>query len=220
MERGKDQADHLLQLSVGSIVDSRNQEVRRGLSRYFRTHGLYFHPCVVQHPVYSIANTRLACFASFRASIASKALLPRFALPTGKGRLYAGFQEHHKDVMKSKKMESVDKEDEYCPQVLVALISSVDTDLTLTKATRVVMFEPLSKFTDEEQAISVGQNKAVKVWKFSCAGKRGVGYERVVKKLNSARNMFVEDGSLWQAKDDEAGQVGDQVMAEVGEDPS
>ena len=122
--------------------------------------------------------------------------------------------------MKSKKMESVDKEDEYCPQVLVALISSVDTDLTLTKATRVVMFEPLSKFTDEEQAISVGQNKAVKVWKFSCAGKRGVGYERVVKKLNSARNMFVEDGSLWQAKDDEAGQVGDQVMAEVGEDPS
>lgn len=136
-------------------------------------------------------------------------------------RLYAGFQEHTVDVTRKGEIEVVKTETraENCPQVLVALISSVGVGLTLTKATRVVLFEPSNKPTDEEQAICrahrVTQTKPVKVWKFSCAGPNGVGSERTVKSLNSARNMFLEDGSLWNVNDAEAKQVDDQVIIEI-----
>lgn len=70
-------------------------------------------------------------------------------------RLYAGFQEHTEDVVKNGEVESVKIQTsaDFYPQVLVALISSVGVGLTLTKAMRIVMFEYLSKPTDEEQAI-------------------------------------------------------------------
>ena len=100
----------------------------------------------------------------------------------------------------------------------MALVSSVGVGLTLTKATQVVMFGPLGKPTDEEQCFGrahrLSQTEPVKVYKFHCAGAQGVDSERVVKQLSSARSMFGEEGSLWQAKNDEAGT---DVLGDLGE---
>ena len=123
---------------------------------------------------------------------------------------YEGFEEKTEDIGEGDEVQTVRTEvrPDFCPQVLVGTFNALGTGLTILKGTRIIMWEPNSKPTDEEQALGrahrVNQKNTLVVWKFACCGPGGVSSEDNAKTLNSSRAMFVETGELWRPDEDDA----------------
>lgn len=122
-------------------------------------------------------------------------------------KLYIGFQEF--DVLSDEELANLTQDEKDSrPQVLVGVRSSVAEGLTLTRASKTVMMEPLAIPALEEQSHSrthrIGQRKKTKVWSLSCTGDEGVSSETHVRNVADARKIFSEQGKIWDVKVDTA----------------
>ena len=117
-----------------------------------------------------------------------------------KNALYSGFEDHPLQT-EDEMANMTEEERDNHPQILVGLISAMSEGLTLTRAKRIIMMEPISIPTAEEQCEGrchrIGQHEETASWRLSCTGDKGVSSETHVKQMADFRMVFAEDGDVW-----------------------